>query len=232
MIDQVNFNDCRHERKFLIKEFSNSDIENIIKSNSAIFFEIYKPRQVNNIYLDTIDLKNYHDNIAGNTNRLKIRIRWYGKSFGHISKPVLEFKIKKGEIGKKISFPLKSFNLDKKLSKENLMKSSILKSNLPLWAIESLKSMDLVLLNSYLREYFISADKIYRLTLDSDLTFIEVNNLNNSFKNLIKDENTFILELKYSPENDIRKSQITQSFPFRLSKSSKYISGMNLLNDL
>ncbi|MDO8509343.1 MAG: VTC domain-containing protein [Nanoarchaeota archaeon] len=229
MIDQINFENGRHERKFLITHITFRDIENILKLNQAMFLEAFSPRKVNNIYLDSIDLKNYQDNNDGNTKRLKIRVRWYGNLFGKIEKPVLELKIKKGEIGKKLSFPLKSFTLNNNFSFEYLINEVFEKSSLPGWLLEKLKSYQIVLLNSYKRQYFLSSNKKYRITIDSNLDFIEIQNKNNLFKRKYEDRESLIIEIKYDDKNDREVSFISQQFPFRMGKSSKYIMGMNLL---
>ena len=96
----------RFERKFTVNRLSKQGIELVIKQNSAFFSKIYKQRYINNIYLDTPNLTFFFDNNAGKSNRKKIRIRWYGDMFGMISYPILEFKIKTGDVGNKFSFPL------------------------------------------------------------------------------------------------------------------------------
>jgi SPX domain protein involved in polyphosphate accumulation len=222
----------RYERKFFISELTMPEIEKIVKLNPLIFSEIFHKRRVNNIYLDSRDMENYIGNLVGNTERLKIRIRWYGRIFGLIQKPILELKIKKGEIGEKMSFPLKEFRLDKDLSIDFLQKEIFAKSNLPIWLVEKLKLFNLSLLNCYERKYFTSTDKKFRITLDNNLMFYEIKERNNSFKYRIEDIKNNILEVKYSQENDWKFSQITQDFPFRLTKSSKYIMGIEILKEV
>ena len=105
-------NSYRYERKFFISEISSHDINYIIKQNPGMFSETYYKRCINNIYLDTLGLDNYFDNIHGDLRRTKTRIRWYGELFGHIAYPILEFKIKVGLVGRKLRYKLPSFKLD------------------------------------------------------------------------------------------------------------------------
>ena len=49
---------------------------------------------------------------------------------------------------------------------------------------------------------------------------------NNTFLNSYFDNASVILELKYDQEHDFGASHITSSFPFRITKSSKYVSGV------
>jgi SPX domain protein involved in polyphosphate accumulation len=220
--------DFRHERKFIIDQLCHQEIEHLIKYNPAMFSEIFYERRVNNIYFDSLGLTNYHENLSGISERLKIRIRWYGKVFGVIKKPVLELKIKKNELNQKMSFPLKAFMLDKKLSLK-LLQKVFLKSNLPEWLSESLKLYSPVFLNSYKRKYFISADKKCRITLDKDLCFFRINNKNNSFYENIKKREFYVLEVKYLPQDHEKIPKITNHLLFRLSAHSKYVSGVDLL---
>ena len=88
----------RYEKKFVINEMSLLEIEHLIKFSPQVFSEIFNERRVNNIYLDSLELENYYENIVGNSERIKIRIRWYGKTFGFVFKPVLEIKIKNNDL--------------------------------------------------------------------------------------------------------------------------------------
>ena len=49
---------------------------------------------------------------------------------------------------------------------------------------------------------------------------------NNFFLNKLKNDENVILELKYNIDADDDVNRITEHFPFRLTKSSKYISGL------
>jgi len=230
-ISLMDFEDGRYERKFFISDLSTNEIEKIIKFSSYFFSETFYKRDVNNLYLDSFDLDSYSDNLVGNNQRMKIRIRWYGKMFEPAKNPVLEIKIKNNHLGKKMQFNLEPFRLDKNFSREYLQKEIFAKSNLPSWLIEDLKLLKPSLLNSYKRKYFISKNKKFRITLDDDLVFISVNCKNNSFKHKIIDKQNAILEIKYDQKNDSEIANITQHFPFRLTKSSKYIYGLNLLEE-
>ena len=84
----------RYERKYVVSGLSTADLERCIKTNPGLFTEIYQQRSINNIYLDSADLQHYFDNVNGAPARGKVRIRWYGKLFGEVTRPVLELKLK------------------------------------------------------------------------------------------------------------------------------------------
>ena len=100
----------RFERKFFVSSLTTSHVQAIIKNHPSLFRETFPTRQINNIYLDTLDMSHYWDNVAGVSKRVKVRIRWYGELFGEITSPVLEFKIKNNSVGTKVSFSLAPFS--------------------------------------------------------------------------------------------------------------------------
>ena len=112
-ITNLENDEYRYERKFIINNLSSNQVESIIKLNPLAFSEVYHQRYVNNIYFDTPGFHFYHDNSDGNSQKTKVRIRWYNKLFGVIKNPVLEFKIKSGLVGKKVSFSLPLFEIKK-----------------------------------------------------------------------------------------------------------------------
>src|SRR5438128_2681817 len=89
----------RYERKFVVPREAWSRVESAIRFNPAIFSKAFEPRTVNNLYLDSPALRHYFLNLAGAAERTKVRIRWYGSLFGHVPRPVLEFKCKRGLLG-------------------------------------------------------------------------------------------------------------------------------------
>ncbi len=226
--DYTQQSKARFERKFAVSRLSKQEIELVIKQNSAFFSEIYKQRYVNNIYLDTPNLTFFFDNNVGKSNRKKIRIRWYGDMFGMISYPILEFKIKTGAVGNKFSFPLRSFLLDNNFSFD-LLKQVFHKSDLPQWALNQLDILEPTLLNRYKRKYFRSFDKDFRLTIDSDINYANITSRINTFSYKYNDEFDIVVELKYDIEKNDSAQQITNQFPFRMTKNSKYVNGISKL---
>ncbi|TSD02565.1 MAG: hypothetical protein Athens071416_630 [Parcubacteria group bacterium Athens0714_16] len=229
-----SFEKFEYERKFVISEITKQEIECVLKLHPAMFSEIlYHGRKSNtkqnSIYLDTLGSEDYQNHVSGISQRLKIRIRWYGDLFGVINGK-LEVKIKNNELRDKLLFPLKPFILSKYFSSAYLQKEVFAKSNLPYWLIEELKLRRPVLLTSYKRKYFISADKKYRLTLDTEMKYLRIKDRNNLFLDEIKDPYSSILELKYSVKDYKGAEEITQHFPFRLIASSKFIKGIELLD--
>ena len=232
MIDLIDKNaPYRYERKFTARVVHRSEVLYWVKNHPALFREIYAPRQVNNIYLDTPSLRFYRDNKAGISERKKVRIRWYGDTFGAVAAPKLEYKIKAGLLGKKWTFHLAPFTVDAQFSKALLM-DVFKNSNLPAVVLEDLQVLSPALLNRYQRTYFLNVERQFRLTFDEDLQYYRIDRFHNTFSEKHTDENRFILELKYGPEDDGQAELISGRFPFRLDKSSKYVSGIDFIHSL
>lgn len=217
----------RYERKFTVPTiFSIKEIEQVIKKNTHLFREVFHLRQVNNIYFDTVGMNDYHDNVLGVSDRKKIRIRWYGDTFGKIRNPVLEIKIKKGLVGDKWSYKMKSFTLDNNFTNEEIQ--NIFKnSELPLPILESVKMVVPTLLNSYLRKYYLTTNNKFRVTLDYNLLYYKIDKRFNNFNKKPKTDENKIVELKYALKDDTSSYMVSTQFPFRLNKNSKYVNGVN-----
>lgn len=215
----------RYERKFLVDQLDVHQAKAIIQRHPSMFHEPYPPRYVNNFYLDTPDMDNYYDNISGAGVRRKVRIRWYSELFGEISKPILEFKIKIGMVGTKKHFSFPKFKLEKGYRDKYLMER-IQDSNLPIEVISILQNQNVVLLNRYYRHYYATIDGTYRVTLDTGLTFYRIERLNNTFTHKQTDYRNVVVELKYDIKHDISAYKVSSFFPFRMTKSSKYVQGI------
>jgi hypothetical protein len=217
----------RYERKFVVSDMDYAAVEQAVRNHPAAFSEIFHRRYINNIYLDSNDLDFFYDNVSGKGSRKKARIRWYGDLFGNIEKPVLEFKVREGFLGNKLSFDLKPFRLDDRFNYQEL-KSVFAASNLPAWAYEVLQHVAPSLLNRYSRKYFLSFDGKFRLTIDSELSYHAIEPVHNTFLKSCRGDD-YIVEVKYDFENDDKAPFISNNLPFRLTKSSKYVNGMELL---
>lgn len=222
---QEDVDSYRYERKFLVDQLDQHQTKALILRHPGFFYQPYPPRYVNNFYLDSPALDNYYDNVGGSGSRRKIRIRWYGELFGPISKPVLEFKIKEGLVGTKIHYDFSDFRLEKGYCDDHLRKI-IRASALPPEVKIILYDQDVVLLNRYFRHYYTTRDGRFRLTLDTDLSYLRVGHLDNHFAHKQTDHRNLVVELKYDMEHDPSAFQVSSFFPFRVTKSSKYVQGI------
>lgn len=213
----------RYERKFFVSNLDNKQLQLILKLHPANFKEIYHQRQVNNIYLDNYDYAHYLANLDGQSNRLKIRVRWYG-NLKEAAKPQLEFKIKVGSINKKSVCLVKAFCLKKIIPPIEIINPDPQDQELL-----GFNDLQAVLINNYQRQYFQSFDGQYRITIDQKLNFYPISNNGNINWSKKFNIHGTILELKYNVDAENGADKISNFFPFRLSRSSKYIMGMKNL---
>ena len=218
----------RCERKFDLSLAEGELIENQIYHHPAIFRQAYPSRFVNSIYFDGPDLGCYHDNVVGAKSRHKIRLRWYGSLLGKTLVPRLEFKIKDGVSGWKVIYSMPVFELREGID-SNQVCDYVGNSEIGQRPKLIIKTMHPVLLIRYRRSYFLSSCGRFRLTLDSSLEYYFVHSLANSFINFVSDRHKRILEMKYSIGSDDYADSVSNYFPFRVTKSSKYVSAVKNL---
>ena len=221
----------RYERKFVLEHGEvEAVIHNQVLSSEFGFQEIFQKRTVNNIYFDDNNQSFYHENVSGTGWRKKVRLRWYGEEFLNVGPITLEIKKKYGEVGDKISFKMKDFELDLRnedpIQVQNKMISYYQDSNLELSNMFHLISPTLY--NSYERRYFLSGCGRFRITIDYNLKYF------NPHYHIIFDENVaatdeIILELKYDLKHDDDSRILSQHFYERLSKNSKYVRGCDII---
>ena len=226
---------ARYERKFAIASLGLPEIRWLIRTNPALFRPIYAPRYISNVYFDTLDRKFFNDNVAGVASRLKVRIRWYHPEHHSsrtadqkwIEKPILELKIKEGLAGWKESYPLPPLSLDALFCRNSLQRIAE-EASLPPRVVTLLNGLTPALTNRYLRAYFKSACEAFRVTLDNSLSYAALSGFSYAKQREVRDRGLHIIELKYTVANAAGAPRITNAFPFRLSRNSKYVRGMLL----
>jgi hypothetical protein len=221
----------RYERKFLIENSRLQSVEGVVRLHPAAFFSIYWPRIINNIYLDTPCFSNYRNAVDGIANRLKARIRWYGDLHSPASSPRLEIKGKEGYVSYKSVFPLNDFQFPPRI--DTAWSSSLFDAaELPCEIRNYLAYTRPVLVNRYRRKYWRTRDERYRLTLDHQICFSGFTAVENQNLQQPIDDTNVILEIKYDLAKDSSFADIANKFPFRQSRSSKYVAGIDQVYQL
>lgn len=215
----------RYERKFIAQGFTLAEILARVRRHPCAFREVYPPRVVNNVYLDSPSRRAYYDHINGVANRTKTRVRWYGPQFESAERPTLERKLKQGMVSGKVSYALPTLSV-KGGCIRSLLAKNFETANFPPELRLVLQHLEPTLLNRYQRRYFLSRDGRLRLTVDSDLQFAGVQPdgwPTASFRCALP---VIVIELKFGPEFAEYAGLVTNTFPFRLNRFSKYVAGM------
>ncbi len=208
----------RYERKYKIENISVAIVRQIVINHPASFRKIFPDRKVNNIYFDNTALSAYFDNVEGVPDRRKYRVRWYGNDIFNIENPRLEIKIKSNQLGYKESYAINEFQLDDLRNLSRVINEKTRSYNM----------FQPTLINSYSRSYYGTTNGKYRITIDRDLQYFSLLNARKFTRYQIEDQ-AVVMELKYDENFDEDASFIQQYIPFRYSKSSKYVTGLNLL---
>ena len=219
----------RFERKYHIEDLPHQEVHMWVKRSPALFFECFPPRYINNIYFDTHSLENYRENLSGQAARTKIRIRWYGDFLHSTAKPTLEYKIKAGMVGTKNSYKMPPLGLAPGFAFHDL-EPYWEQSGLPEHVRQDLKGVIPTMCNRYHRKYYLSADGMYRITIDTQLEFIAIDRFDSQFHRRRKLENSVVMELKYAGDISTLDERLGNFFPFRVTRMSKYVTGIELLN--
>jgi SPX domain protein involved in polyphosphate accumulation len=183
---------------------------------------LHPDRQINNCYFDSITNNAYAESLEGYSEKMKVRIRWYGELFNDVE-PVLEFKLKQNHSNKKESFKLFKIIINDTFNwgdyALDVQEYIFQKYNLTIT-----NRLEPVLINSYKRSYYSNFDKTFRLTIDSELKFMSPKN-KLSCKSP-QEINSYIIELKSDNENLIKNFIIAKN----LGKFSKFATGLHLVH--
>jgi hypothetical protein len=215
----------RFERKFVAAEVRPSEALALVRRHPALFRSPYPPRWINNLYLDTPDLRHFHDHVEGAAHRVKTRIRWYGPLRGPLARPVLERKLKRGLVSGKGSYPLPPFALNGHLPRPEIARA-LAEAPLPEPLRWHLQGLQPALVNRYHRHYFVSANGHLRLTVDTELECFDARSATGRLTRLNLHPPGVIIELKYPPEYVDEAAAAANVLPFRMVRCSKYVLGV------
>jgi hypothetical protein len=221
----------RYERKFIAHGMPLAQVAMILRLHPACFCTAFPPRTVNNLYLDQPDLRSFHTHANGAAVRQKVRIRWYGAAHGEIARPVLEVKRKHGEVGTKSRFALAPFVYGPRFDFEAVRRAALTRIGDAAVA-EFVAGADPALVNRYQRDYLLSADRRFRLTIDRALRFERVRGRGVDSGSAVDERDAVILELKFDVADEAAGRELAARLPFRLGKYSKYLQGITRLAGL
>ena len=203
-------NENRIEKKFVLGKFKDDFIKKFLSING--FTKQYPDRVISSIYLDTKNYDFARDNINGVSDRKKIRFRWYNNDE---TKIFYEVKNKKNfQVWKNIK-EIKLSN-DKKELLNKLKDICISKE----FKYTNNFNHDFILKTNYHRSYWVSDDKKFRATIDTE---INASSLKNILKPIYLPDT--VLEFKFLPiyETEFRNFFNSKSYKLRSQKYSKYI---------
>lgn len=184
-------------------------------------------RIVNNIYFVSPDWASYSDNTAGVSARTKLRLRWYG-GLETATEATLEVKSRRNSWGHKRqqripfdSLPLRSLPIARLVARLRPLLDERLRLELDHhhWP---------VLHNRFRREYYETAGGL-RMTVDTDMAFAALPGGPLSKLRPIRGAVPAVVEIKYPPERRQEVVEVFRRFPFRATRFSKFVVGIDHL---
>ena len=215
----------RYEIKYILDNSKLSEVNQwLYKCTFAS--KSYPMRRVNSLYFDDVNYSSVRDNLAGISNRKKLRLRWYG--FGKTEfHPSFEIKSRDGRLGYKKTFPIKS--LEENLMELNV-KEILFRCTTELNKLNIIFDHHLVptLQTSFEREYFVDHDGI-RITIDKNIKFYNSSLYKKLKKNLDTNYPYHVMEIKFSPTLKDNVAAIIKDLHLTPKRHSKYLVGMSAL---
>lgn len=214
--------DWRYELKLACGAEALAQARSWLQLHSEGFRTAYPSRIVNNIYLDTMDLRSLNANLYGLSDKQKLRIRWYGKN---PDEPILELKYKRNWLGgkRRVELPV---SIDLSHSWSKILDQ--VKANVPAnWQLLLQDTNQPKLINRYRREYYVTFDGEIRATLDyGQEVYDQSFSLRPNLRHLLAVEPLVVIELKGDSSQSERLEQVCSHFPIRLSRNSKYVNNL------
>ncbi len=218
----------RREWKYLLPLCTGLHYDNAILRLCPALRPAYPPRYICNVYFDTPALQCYADNLGGFPERVKVRIRWYGELLAS-DDCTLELKKRRNQFTWKTSCALGDLELQTWSWDE--VRQFLIEKSAPSFH----RYIDTIciptLITRYRRQYYEAIDSNIRVTIDSDLVFVDQRN--RSAPNFTFNPYRFnspLLELKFPLAARTHALGIVKSLNLRRTRFSKYSVGMECVS--
>lgn len=222
--------DRRYEIKFILDEGKLGELLSWIYSSTG-FSPAFEPRYVNSLYFDDLSYQSARDNLAGVSDRRKMRIRWYHFSdVDDFSLPALEFKYRTGRLGHKTSVSLSGFRDTLFDTKMDEFYPQLCKELAGLGTAQNLALDDFympTLRVQYLREYF-QDPRGLRLTIDKRIQFFQAHSSSNLRDGIGAQYPLTVAEIKFSPHQKQAVVEMLRTLHLMPKRHSKYLVGLSI----
>lgn len=216
----------RYELKMAFEPTLVEEVRSWVQIHPSAFVTTFPSRWVNSLYFDTADLDSLNDHLADVPLRRKLRFRWYGEILSH-ARGQMEVKNKSEHAGWKITQAIEHDFDFENMDWFQIMND--LRQNSGGVVRELLCVARPVVLTVYFREYYVSADGMVRLTIDSDVHAYEqmfTARPNLWFRQPM--EQKLLIELKSEVANSSILADVLAHFPKRSYRNSKYLDSLVL----
>jgi hypothetical protein len=218
----------RYEIKMVCDAQMLGQVRGWVRMHPACLVQAYPSRQINNIYFDTHGRHSFEGNLMGVGERRKIRLRWYGSDLTKAVNPVLEMKYKKNLLGGKQNIKMKGTTLDMERPWADIM-PELTRLVEPHGFFGQLfhEVKQPTLINTYQREYYVTIDKLVRVTLDFNIHLFDQRlNARPNWKRPLPNYSYMVIEVKADQGREAELQAVSTLFPLRWSRHSKYMMGV------
>lgn len=216
----------RYEVKMALDEEQLADARTRIALAPGAMRRQHPTRALNSVYFDTDRLDTYWANLAGASEREKVRLRWYGDALPQ--GPVrFEVKRKAGVYGWKLVQGVPAPDLRRPWPEVVRHLEGALEPALAVWLRTHPRP---VLFNRYEREYYATLDGRVRITLDSGNAVYDQAGPRPNLTRRTPGGGTAVLEGKAGWRDRELLEVVLQSFPYRVTRNSKYLNGVDAIH--
>lgn len=224
--------DVRYEIKFVAALREMSRLHGWLATNRGGWRELFPDRVVNNVYLDTCDLRAWVQNQAGDSERRKLRFRWYGETWAGPNGGTLEVKCRRDSIGWKwnarVDWP---FDLTRRTwqSWRDGLRPFLPGPHRMLLDARPMPS----LVNRYERSYYGSRDGRLRLTVDRNVrSWPQLGAARPRLGIPAHAVDALVIEIKCAVADRGAAEQVIHDMPWRVGRHSKYATGVEAIENL
>lgn len=221
----MNFDDYRYEVKFGAPARDEPALRAQLRLHRAALRLHHPPRIVNSLYFDTAEFEGVLENLAGVSERSKIRLRWYGDDLGVVDGR-MERKEKRNALGRKITCDLDPPLVLRGRSWKTIMADLCSRDLGPLNPDLTARPVPALIVR-YRREYFTTADGRVRVTFDSELTSFDQSRRNEpNLERGTIGEAPIVVEVKGAYADRDAVAAVAAGLPLRRIAYSKYANGV------
>lgn len=217
----------RREFKYILPALAGVRAVAWVTARARALRQEFPPRQVSSIYFDSASYSCFRQSNAGESERVKVRLRWYD-ALTPESPLTLEFKHRANHLGWK--------------SQHHFVMADLLARalrTLPACFAERVSSGERalieqlrlpILVTTYYRHYFVTADGGIRVTVDTGLRYLD-QRLRPSL-NLTRDAHGCdfaVVECKLEQSREQDAARLMRAFSPRHARFSKYCDGLQRL---
>ena len=217
--NSLQTNDSRYELKVPYQRAQFTEFESWLERAGLHPVKQFSDRLIHSVYLDTVELDDYQDNVSGISKRGKLRIRWYNDSTDNM---VLELKNKRGKLANKLIIKLD--NPSGELPFDRSISNRLLRSNERSLAVARQCNLFPSLHVQYQRAYYEIASGI-RMTIDRQIRYQSLYPIKTSRTSVSLVD--VVIEFKYPTSEAKKAAELLAGMPGRIFRHSKYVIGVD-----